>query len=317
MKSRRLAFGLLCAFAMAPMWAQGPQLTVAFTGPPRLFQEIERAFESYRGDILRVDRKITDLAGDPSSPPAADVVWGGGELLHRAMGELGWLHQYRSSQLGAVGQEYRLGGSPSMGAGIEQLVIVYNTDLVVDPPRVWADLLAAGGRIAIADAGQSPESLLATAVLARKLEWSFLETLARTRPLLAPDLSTVAELVAEGRAPLGITSNVEVLQAAAAGAPVAIAWPQDGAVPILRPIAIIARPERSAFLTGMAEQLVDFVLSAEGQRIASRYGFVPVRADVPGPGGTPAAGAMPVAGAGWATDREADVRDTFSLIFKP
>jgi len=111
--------------------------------------------------------------------------------------------------------------------------------------------------------------------------------------MLAATAGKVAEVVASGEAWAGICVHDAALRminrARKRGLePVlGIVWPEEGAIPIPRPVAIVRDEERPEEDTALAKAFLDFVLSPEGQGIAAKYGFIPVRADVPAPEGIP------------------------------
>jgi len=67
-----------------------------------------------------------------------------------------------------------------------------------------------------------------------------------------------------------------------------IVWSKGGAIAIPRPVAIVQDTAHSEESTMLAKEFMNFVLSAQGQGIAAKFGFVPVRTDVPAPKGIPA-----------------------------
>ena len=98
----------------------------------------------------------------------------------------------------------------------------------------------------------------------------------------AVQVATVPEVVtdvAEGRYQLGITLDSEVRSAIAAGSPVVMDWPADGAIALYSPIAVTAASNHAA----AAEALLRYVLSAPGQQAIASTGWQPVLPGVAGP----------------------------------
>jgi len=124
-------------------------------------------------------------------------------------------------------------------------------------------------------------------------DWDYIRALRENEVMLAATAGKVAEVVASGEAWVGICVHDAALRminrARKQGLePVlGIVWPDEGAIPIPRPVAIVRDEERPEEDTALAKAFLDFVLSPEGQGIAVKYGFIPVRADVPALEGTP------------------------------
>ncbi len=69
----------------------------------------------------------------------------------------------------------------------------------------------------------------------------------------------------------------------AKGAPVEFVFPKEGVSAVTEPVAILS----TAKDTEAAKAFVDFLLSAEGQEVAAKMGYIPARADVALPAGYP------------------------------
>jgi len=59
-----------------------------------------------------------------------------------------------------------------------------------------------------------------------------------------------------------------------------IAWPEEGAVNIQRPVAIIKKNNRSEKKKLLSRKFVDFLLSKELQATMSKFDFISVRNDM-------------------------------------
>lgn len=92
----------------------------------------------------------------------------------------------------------------------------------------------------------------------------------------SPDEVTTG--VAEGQFRAGITLDSSARAAVAKGSPVELVWPSSGSVAMYSPVGVVDGSENPA----AAEALVEFLLSAEGQRILGEAGQEPV---LPGFGG--------------------------------
>lgn len=283
--------------------AAGPEKITVYMSPIPLAQELEATFEAERGDMLTVVsgawcRKVRAEmeAGDIK----ADVLHGADLSIYLMLRDAGQLLPYSSPELGAFLPEHRMEEEQFALANGRYAVIVYNKRLVSneDAPSTWDDLLDPRwkGRVVIGD------PLLCSAAFAivgglvqfYGFDWDFFRALRDNEVMLADTAGKVAEVVASGEALLGIGVHetplqmIKKAQQQGVESPLAIVWPEDGAIAIPRPVAIVQDANRSDESTALAKEFVDFILSAQGQKIAVKYGFIPVRADVPTPPGVPA-----------------------------
>ena len=74
----------------------------------------------------------------------------------------------------------------------------------------------------------------------------------------------------------------------AKGAPVSFVFPSEGVSAVTEPVAVL----NTARNAEVAEAFVEFLLSREGQELASRMGYVPASEDVALPAGYPARSAI-------------------------
>src|SRR5690606_9279827 len=70
---------------------------------------------------------------------------------------------------------------------------------------------------------------------------------------------------------------------AAQGSPIAVSYPSEGVPYVSQPVGIFANTE----VADLAKLFVDFLVSEEGQQIAVKQAYLPVRNDVGTPEGAP------------------------------
>ena len=214
----------------------------------------------------------------------------------------GWLVPYSSTQTPALKPEYREMGE-EIGEGYFTLatgryaVIVYNKKLIepTDVPTDWDDLTDPKwkGKVAIPDATLCATAFAMTCGLVQIYGWEYFEGLKENDAMLIWRFKDVPQSVATGEALVGIAPTDGVLrmikkaQQQGVESPLVMVWPEGGAISLSSPIAIIQDEKRSEASTKLAQELVDFVLSKEGQEIAVKYGFISVRGDLPLPEGIP------------------------------
>ncbi len=280
-----------------------PAHITVYMSPVPLAQEMEQAFEAERGDVLTVVsgawcRKVRAEmeAGDIQ----ADVLYGADPSIYMLLRDADQLLAYSSAALTAIKSEYRTQEDRFTLANGRYAVIVYNKKMVerTDAPSTRNGLLDPqwNGRVVIGDPSLCSASFAIVCGLVQDqgFDWDFLEALRENGVMLTDNAGKVAEVVASGEALVGIGVHdaplrmIKKAQKQGVESPVAIAWPKDGAIAVPRPIAIVQDVNRSPEDTALAKEFVDFVLSVQGQKIATKYGFIPVRADVPTPEGIPA-----------------------------
>jgi iron(III) transport system substrate-binding protein len=258
---------------------------------------MEQSFEAQRGDVLTVVsgawcRKVRAEmeAGDIQ----ADVLYGADPSIYMLLKDADQLLPYSSPALAVIKPEYRTQDNHFTLANGRYAVIVYNK-VRIEPtagPSAWDNLLDPqwSSRVVIGDPSLCSASfaIVCGLVQAQRFDWDFLKALRGNEVMLSDNAGKVAEVVASGEALVGIGVHdaplrmIKKAKIQGVESPLAIVWPQDGA------IAIVQDVNRSPESTALAKEFLDFVLSVQGQKIATKYGFIPVRTDVPTPEGIPA-----------------------------
>ena len=154
-------------------------------------------------------------------------------------------------------------------------------------PRRWADLLDARARnqVAMPSPAVSGAAAIHITALAQNpaLGWSYVERLVANGVQARGGNGPVMQAVAGAERAFGIAIDYLPIREAARGAPVRFVFPEDGVSAITEPAAILSTarnvPAAVAFMT--------FLLSREGQELASRQGFLPADPAVAPPAGFP------------------------------
>jgi ABC-type Fe3+ transport system substrate-binding protein len=286
---RLLGSALVLAMLALTAQADPYKLSVYYEGPLPVAREIERAFEAYRGDVLSILPLSPDAGPEPDGAlGTADIVWGGGERLLGQLVSGQRVRPYSSTEFGALVK----GSAVTRGAvsGLECTVIVYDPARLSGSavPSRWRDLLDPRfrGRLAIKSPSSGPDSFAVAFAMVRALDWPFLESLAAQRPLTTATHEDALARLASGDA---LAAIVPYHAVTAARQSLAVVWPADARIAAPRPIVILEQAKRPRMMTELAEQLVDYILSADGQAIGKRYGLYSTRLDVGPPPGAPAA----------------------------
>ncbi len=284
-RRRPVSLLLLLVTALAAQ-AEPYKLSVYYQGPAGVAREIERGFEAFRGDVVTIVpfEADTPLQMDAVGA-AADIVWGGNEGLHQMLRSTDRLAPYRSSELAAMDTRYWSAEPTNPVSGLEGLVIAYSPARMAAEaaPARWRDLADPKwrGRVALRDPS---EALAAAGTMTRKLGWSFFESLAAQRPHIeATDEMALADLES-GSALAAIVPYQAVTQARS---PLEVVWPSDAPILTQRRVAILKQEKRPGMMSGLAQQLVDYILSGEGQAIGRKYGLFSTRVGAQPPTGAP------------------------------
>jgi iron(III) transport system substrate-binding protein len=155
------------------------------------------------------------------------------------------------------------------------------------PVASWRDLLAPAMRGMTAMPSPAVSGAAAIHVLAiaqnPDLGWAYWEALAKHGLSPRGGNGQVMQAVAGGEKPYGMIVDFLPIREKAKGAPVEFLFPEEGVTPITEPVAILS----TARNVPAARAFVAFLLSREGQELASRMGYLPADAAVAPPAGFP------------------------------
>ncbi|WMS41468.1 extracellular solute-binding protein [Acuticoccus sp. MNP-M23] len=165
--------------------------------------------------------------------------------------------------------------------------IVYNTGADMKPVS-YKDLLKpeADGKIAIPSPLTSGAATITMATLTGDpaLGWDYYEGLADQDTLAQGGNGGVYKAVAGGEKLYGFVVDFLAIRNKADGAPVDFVFPTEGVSFVTEPVAILSTAKNPE----AAKAFVDFLLSPEGQELASSQGYLPAHPDVAPPAGFPA-----------------------------
>ena len=192
-------------------------------------------------------------------------------------------------------------------------VLAVNTKLVPEAeiPSTWAELADPKwkGRIAYAGADRSGSALIQLLQILHNFGeekgWPLFERMVENF-VITGSSGAVSRGAAQGEYAIGITLEDNAQRFIDGGSPLKIVYPKEGISYAADAMALVAGGPNPA--AGRA--LIDFIVSAEGQRIiVEKFGRRPIRADVPPPAGAIAVDKLPVNNAPieWTNARTKDV----------
>jgi iron(III) transport system substrate-binding protein len=180
------------------------------------------------------------------------------------------------------------------------IALMYNTKLVrkEDVPKTWKDLENPKwkGRIAISDPTRAGSSFSHLFGVWKLYGPDHLKKLAANDIFIAGDGTATRNAIAQGERDLAPVSEYDAFRIKAEGAPVEIAWLEDGTFMVPAPLALVKDSPNSANALALAE----FMLSKEGQEIITDVikTWSP-RNDVVAPEGKPKLSSIKVANIDW------------------
>lgn len=189
----------------------------------------------------------------------------------------------------------------------------------VEPPRRFADLSDARlrGRVSMGDPLLSGTNFTTVAALSRHVGWKLLEAWSANGLMAAGGNSAVLQRLESGEFPVGVILLENLLPRIAEGAPLQVVYPEDGAVPVPSPVAIL----RSSAHPELAKRVYDALFSdAVQDAIVSGFMYSPLPGRAP-PAGAAAWGSFPLqpwdaAFVEWVTGRRAEIKERFREILR-
>ena len=246
----------------------------------------------FRSGTEEVVSKV--LAEQTAGAVQADVLLVADSVTFETLKEQDMLLSYESPELKGIPEEYIDKDHMYTGTKVITTGIVYNTDLVKDAPKGFADL----------------------GVLSRNetLGWDFFQGLKDNGITVDKGNGAVQKAVVAGEKSCGILVDYMANRSKNDGAPVEFIYPEEGSPAITEPIGVLKDSKNQE----AAEAFVDFVLSDEGQELAASIGYTPVKEGVDAPEGLKSIDQIKTISSDTKelySSREAD-KEKFSAIFQ-
>ena len=225
--------------------------------------------------------------------PKPDVLLIADAVTMEGLKRDGRLMAYPDAPVGAYSENLYDSASHYFGTKLITTGIVYNTSAPMKPAS-WHDLVGpqAKGLVAMPSPLYSGAALihLATLTEAPGLGWEFYQGLAANGARAKGGNGGTLKAVAGGEKLYGIVIDFLPIRSKAKGSPVEFVVPREGLSAISEPVAILSTAKN----TEAAKAFVDFLLSKEGQELASSQGYMPAHPDVAPPPGFPTASSMKI-----------------------
>lgn len=199
----------------------------------------------------------------------------------------GLLREYTPADIDAINPDVVDPEGFYVGTRIIPTIIAYNTTLISEAPDSWEALTdpSYADKIVMPNPDVSGAAAFNVSVWLNTPELGepWLEALAANNPVIVDSNGQVSQAVATGAQPVGIVVDYLIRELAEQGSPVAVAYPSEGVPYVSQPVGIFADTDEPE----AAELFVDFLVSAEGQKLAVEQSYLPVRNDVGTPEGAP------------------------------
>jgi len=288
-----LLVGLLVGSIGVTALAKKEKLLVYTSCPIDIMTQLEQAFEAanpdidleiYRSGTGTVTAKITTEL--EAGKVLADLIFVADYATYERYKALDLLLAYDSPEAVNLPEMLVDPDKCYYGARVFAMIIAYNTAQVTAPPTRWSDLLDTEwwGQIVVADPQYSGSNVVTNVGLALEYGLSYFRELRANEVVVIKGNTKTATEVAAGAFRVSLTLDNMVRGMKAQGSPIDLVYPEDGAILLPSPIAIVKTSEHVA----AAKTFVDYLLSAEGQQVLVDIGnYIPARSDVAPPAGAP------------------------------
>lgn len=291
---------LRCVAALAAMVcfsfsAKAETITVYTSQPQDQMAAVIKAFNADYPDIkidlfrsgtteIMAKLQAENIAG--ASP--ADVVLIADTIAITQLKNQGQLYAFKDAPVEGINPAFIDKDKTYFGTKLITTGIVYNTNLIKNPPEGWNDLLApnAAKSLIMPSPLYSGAAVIHVGTMVQQPEfgWKYFETLAQNGAITGQGNGTVIEAVARGEKAYGVIIEYMALNAKAKGSPVGFVFPKEGVSAITQPVAIL----RHSKSLEAAKTFVRWQLSKVAQEQAAAQGYFAILEDVAPPKDYPA-----------------------------
>ncbi|MEC0226783.1 ABC transporter substrate-binding protein [Paenibacillus alba] len=239
--------------------------------------------ENFRSGTEEVTAKIQ--AENQAGKVQADVLLLADSVTFEGLKKQNLLASYKSPELAKIPKDLVDPEGMYAGTKVMATVLAINTQKVKAIPTSWKVLSSAESK----DAAIMPSPIYSGAaaynlgVLTRTdgFGWDYFKGLKANNISVVKGNGAVLNAVASGEKSYSMVVDYLVAREKAKGSSVDLIYPTEGVPVITEPIGIM----KNAANEKAAQAFVDFVLSEDGQKLASDIGYTPIREGVPAPKG--------------------------------
>ncbi|HEV8474767.1 MAG TPA: extracellular solute-binding protein [Methylomirabilota bacterium] len=193
---------------------------------------------------------------------------------HGKMKKDGWLQAYRPKNLSELIDSFKAFNDPddqflATAAGL--VLINYNSSLVADKdaPKKWTDLLDPKwkGKISIGHPGFSGYVGTWVVQMKKLYGWDYFKKLELNKPRIGRSINDTVTMLNAKESWVGAGPSATTLISKDKGNPVAVAYPEDGAILMVSPSSIL----RNAPAPNTAKLFMEYLLSKDCNEIMVKF----------------------------------------------
>ena len=285
MKMRHLFLSVLLLAGFQALPARAEEKLYVYTSMKEsLIGELKKSFVAKHPDVKMdyqsagAGKLMAKLAAERESGKVlADILWTSEVPDFYQLKEQGVLQPYVPKEISALVNPLPEYDGSFTAVRLGTLGVAYNTRLVKEAPKSWADVGGPSfkGAFGIANPALSGTAYMSVSLLVKQFGWGYIESLRANGAKMGKGSGQVVDDTASGDLLGSLAVDYITLDKVDKGATLALVYPSEMLV-IPSPIAIFkGSPNAEA-----AKKFVDFVLSKDGQAIIAKEGTLPVRSDV-------------------------------------
>ena len=239
--------------------------------------------KTFRSGTEEVISKI--LAEKEAGSIQADVLLVADSVTFENLKEQELLEPYESPEHEGIPAEFVDPTHMYAGTKVMSTVLAVNTEKVKELPTSWNVLTESEnkGLSIMPSPLYSGAAAYNVGVITRQnaFGWDFFEGLKKNEMTVVQGNGAALKAVLGGEKSYAMVVDFIVARAKAEGSPVEIVYPEEGVPVITEPIGLMKDAKNKL----AAQAFIDFVLSEEGQKVATAIGYTPIREGMQAPEG--------------------------------
>lgn len=320
-----IIIGIFCFLSPALVYAQskaGGKVLLYTSVPLELATQYTNAFmkkypeikvEVYRAGSTEVEAKLA--AEQEVGGIRADLLWLADAPVYYKLRDKGLLLSYKPKDTNMIPTDLKDPNGYFIAGRLINMIIGVNTSVIplASAPKSWRDFPNMGKQATMGSPLYSGSNFVTAATFVKRDgNWSWFEKCRQKGVVVVRGNSEAARALAGKEFAIAMTLDYMIYELANKGAPLAIIWPEEGAISVASPLAIFKASKNP----DSAKAFIDYVISKEGQEFLVKQGVIPVRKDVPSPKGQPPLDKikfLPIPYE-WAAQNSVEIREKFEKI---
>jgi iron(III) transport system substrate-binding protein len=238
-----------------------------------LCQGFEKKYPGVKCNYIRTTAQVAyqRLAQDQKAGIAqASVISSTDQSHYTKMKQDGWLQPYKPKNLSELVDAFRSFNDPddlftATAAGL--VLITYNTSVVAasEAPKKWADLADPKWKNKVSIGHPGFSGYVGTWVVQMKklYGWDYFKKLEQNKPRIGRSINDTVTMLNAKESIVAAGPSATTLESKAKGNPLAVVYPEDGAVLMVSASAIL----KNAPAPNAAKLFMEYLLSREGNEV--------------------------------------------------